>query len=50
MDFEYDREFGCVCYGSPNRYSWGWIVDDFGNHVIPYSQVTGYGMYEAHFE
>lgn len=46
-NFVYDRAHGCVCYGGPNNYSWGWVVDDFGNHVIPHAQVTGWGMYEA---
>lgn len=46
--FEYDRTSGCACYGGPGQYSWGW--DDFGNHMQPYDQITGYGMYEARFE
>lgn len=48
-DFEYDRVNGCVCYGA-GPYSWGWVVDDFGNHIQPYAQITGWGMYEARFE
>jgi hypothetical protein len=46
----YDRQSGCVYFGGPNRYSWGWVVDDFGNCVIPYAQITGFGMFEARFE
>lgn len=47
--FEYDRQSGCICYGGPNQYSWGWVVDDFGQATMPQTQITGYGMYEARF-
>lgn len=43
---QYDRQHGCVCLGGPNRYSWGWVVDDFGDLVMPHGQVTGFGRYE----
>lgn len=48
--FQYD-DWGRYCFyyrTENNNYSWGWIMDDFGNAAIPYSQITGYGMYEAH--
>lgn len=57
--FEYDRIRGCVCYGGPLAksnmgwtppYSWGWVVDDYGNHVQPYAQITGWGLYEGSLE
>lgn len=48
--FQYDRARGCVCYGDPNQYSWGWVVDDFGNHVMPQNQITGWGMHDAHID
>ncbi len=43
-NFEYDRSKGCICFGGGGQYSWGWVVNDFGDCVMPYSQVTGYGM------
>lgn len=48
--YEYDRRNGCLCYGGPNQYSWGWVVDDFGSAVMPWEQVTGFGMYESSLE
>ena len=45
--YQYDRSGGCVFYGGPNQYSWGWVVDDFGGVQMPFEQVTGWGLYEA---
>jgi hypothetical protein len=51
--FEYDRVRGCLCFGGPKaredytkNYSWGWIIDDFGNSVMAYHQIAGWGCYE----
>lgn len=39
----------CFCYGGPNCYSWGWVMDDFGNATMSETNIQ-YGIYEAHFE
>lgn len=35
---------GVYCLGGPNNYSWGWIQDDYGNLIMPYWQISGFGM------
>lgn len=39
----------CFCYGGPGSYSWGWVMDDFGNATMSETNIH-FGIFEAHHE